>query len=177
MRIGIVIELIPGGQGRRSDRVHLRDVRHFSGQAFLCRVESRLQSRIGSRRRTGRTETEDERHPRMTHEGSESAAEVVHKSLEIARVPSFAVKGCSEASIPLALAANRKDIKQAGLREGWLLVDDAAVTLGDQQTLNVADLLARAVVNLDDDLLNSRPVVVVDTSQDVELAFFRVDLE
>ena len=70
-----------------------------------------------------------------------------------------------------------KTVEEAGLRERRLLVDDAAVTLGDQQTLNVADLLARAVVNLDHDLLNSRPVVFVDTSQDVQLAFFRVDLE
>src|SRR5262245_46890304 len=138
VRIGIVDQLIPVEERRRSDRVHVVDLCQFSGQAFLRGVDRRLQRRVCPRRWTGGTETENERHFRTRHERPKSATEVVQMSLEMSDVPRLVVARHRE-----ALAASGRDRDEPGPGERWLLIDDAPVTPGGQEMLDVTDLPTR----------------------------------
>src|SRR5947207_3211486 len=61
--------------------------------------------------------------------------------------------------------------------EHCFLFDGTAISPPDQQTLNPLDRLASAVVDFDYDLIDFRPVAIVDALNDVQLAFLRIDLE
>ena len=75
------------------------------------------------------------------------------------------------------LAPGRIKIKQPGMLEQCFLFDGTTVPPLDQQIFNLLDRLVGAVVDFDHDLIDFRPVAVLDALDDVELALLGINLE
>ena len=58
----------------------------------------------------------------------------------------------------------------------FLLFDRASVSFPDQQVVDPTNRIAGAV-DLDDDLIDLRPVAIRDASDDFEFAFFSINFE
>src|SRR6185436_7832166 len=75
------------------------------------------------------------------------------------------------------LQAGGKKIEEPRALEQLFVLERATVALTRKQVLDLPHGLVSAVVDLDDDLVDLRPVGIRDALDDVELALFRVDLE
>src|SRR5439155_22877810 len=69
------------------------------------------------------------------------------------------------------------EIKQPGMLEQCFLLDSTTISPPNQQSFDPLDRFARAVMNFDHDLIDLRPVAVVDALNDVQFAFLCINLE
>src|SRR4030095_14815634 len=132
------------------------------------------------RRRTPRAQAKDQRYFGFAHERAQRATEFFDVSLQAGRgaVDKRIFYGHRvDGGLIFDPASGCIEIEQPCMLEQGLPLHGTMKSPVDQKTLNPLDGFARRVMYLEHDLLDLAPVLIRDSFDDVQLAFFGINLE
>ena len=101
----------------------------------------------------------------MMHERAHDRAKVLDVPVQVRRI------------LVVSLISSGIKVEQARIREQCFFLDRAMVALFVQQFFHPPNGLACAIMNLHDDLIDFRPIAIINSPEDRQFAFLGINLE